>query len=397
MTTTAQAPQVTLQGIVVPASAINPQEFMKRTRRQVFLQKTISASNGLGSTDTITILQTGVLSELLVRLVGSVVVTPNAGTVATNWRWPYDLVRAVRFSANGVANLTNCNGWFLKLRDNLRRGELDDRGVINAVGGASPGTARTQGTLSLASESWGLGQNVTAIGAGTYNFELVIPVSIAHDPVNLLGAIFAQTTSTALELNIDYANLVDLFTLTSNATVTMSWAVFCEAVVFSIPANPAGGIFLPNLSAFHQLIQTKAPNAVSNGNNEIKLAGSGPGRMLMRIMFRTFNGATPVVLPMNATNYSQPYWRYGGNTTPEQWQDGQDLREQNERLFNSDVGGLEGFGVIDFDSQWSFRDAVDEASASELRFGFSIPNGVSLTSPFTEYCQEVILAGATAA
>lgn len=394
---TAATANVTMQGISVPASSVNPNEFFKRTRRQVFLQRTIPQSAGPGSTDTITILQTGVLSEVIVRLVGTIVVTLPTGTCASTWAWPYDLVRAARFSANGVANLINCSGWHLKARDIMRRGALDDRGVPQGIGGASPGTSRTQGTLSLASESWGVGQAVTAIPAGTYNFDLQIPIPVAHDPVNLLGAIFAQTTSTALELNLDYNPLGSLFTLTGTATVALAYSATVEAVVFSLPANPAGGIFVPNLSAFHQLIASKAPNAISVGANEIKLAGSGPGRQLMRLFFRTMNGTVPSALPVNATNYSQPYWRFGGNTTPEQWTDGQDLREWNERLFNTDFGGTEGFAVLDWDSQWAFRDSIDEATASELRFGFTIPQGVSLTSPYTEYVQEVILAGTTAA
>ncbi len=394
-----QQPALTsLQGILVPTESVNPQAFFANTRRQVVLQKTISAFAGLGATDTIPILQSGILAEIVLKLTGSVVVALPTGTCATTALWPYGILKAARFSANGVSNLINAGGWELRARELVCNGELNDRGVANGIGGASPGTSRTQGTLGLASESWGLGSNVTAVAANTYNFDLTLKVPVAHDQVNLLGAIFAQTSSTALELNLDWESLANLFTLTGTATATVSMSVYPEAVVYSIPANPKGGIWVPNLSAFHSFVKTKAPNAVSNGLNEIKLAGRGVGRQLMRVLFRTFSGTAPgAPLAMTATNYTTPYWRYGGNTTPEQWIDGQDLREYNERVAGSDLGGFAGFGMLDWDSQWAFRDSIDEGAASELRFGFTIPNAVGLTSPYTEYTQETILAGATAA
>jgi hypothetical protein len=97
-----------------------------------------------------------------------------------------------------------------------------------------------------------------------------------------------------------------------------------------------------------------------------------------------------------APNLTQPYWRYGTNTTPETWLDGQDLRYLMERDYGVDLGAFAGYQCVDFDRIWAFRDSVDEGSATELRFGETIASGVTLTNPFMEYFQDVILAGAAA-
>jgi hypothetical protein len=125
----------------------------------------------------------------------------------------------------------------------------------------------------------------------------------------------------------------------------------------------------------------------------------------MRILWRTQNGPAPAYTPVipggpgggGATpNVTQPYWRYGTNTTPETFLDGQDLRYMNERDYGVDLAALTGFECIDFDRSWAFRDSVDEGSATEIRFGYSISSGVSLNAPLCEYSQDVILAGAAA-
>ena len=394
-------PSLTFQGIVVPGSSLNPKAFFAGTRRQWVLQKTLAAFAGFGNTDVVDTLRSGILSGYIVKVSGNLV-TAGTGTTATTARWPYYLIRAARFQANGQSNLINADGWFCRLREFMSDPEMNDRGVVNGIGGASPGTQRTQGTLALNSESWGVGSNVTAIANGTYDVELSFYIPVAYELKMLTGAVFCQTLSTTLELDIDWANLTDLFTLTGNNTVTFTPTVTVEAEMFTIPSDGKGGMWLPNLSAFHSFIQSRAPNAIANGNNEITLAGQGVGRQLMRVAWRTQNGPAPAYVPIlpqaGAPAYAitQPYWRYGTNTTPETWLDGEDLRHMNERHYGVDVAAFAGYEVIDFDRTWAFRDSVDEGSATELRFGYTIGGAVSLTTPFCEYVQDVVLAGAAA-
>ncbi len=396
-TATQQSPNVALQGILVPQSSINPQQFFERTRRLRTRQDSFAISS-FGGTYNKSLLQTGIISGLWLKFAGTVTVTLAAGTCASTMRWPYGLVKNARFSANGQSNLINTGGWSLKAREMMQRGDLNDRGVSRGIGGASPGTATTQGTLSLNNESWGIGQNVTAIaGAPTaYPVKLAWFLPVAMDKVTLTGAIFAQTSSTDLSLNVDFAPTTELFTLTGAATVAIAGTFTLEAELATIPMAPDGGIVVPDLSVFHSIITTRFASP-SNGMNEIRLSGQGVGRSLQRLWFQTFNGATPAPLAVNATNYVNVGWRYGGNDTPEVWQDGESLAYWDEDLFSVDFATSQGFAVLDWASEYAYRDAIDEGAATELRLLAEIASGVALTSPFIEYTQETLFAGTVGA
>jgi hypothetical protein len=392
------APTQLMQGIEVPTSSINPREFFRLTRRLTILEKNLAAFAGLGSTDTIPILQTGVLSGLLVQFQGTLTVNLAAGTCATTGRWPYDLIRAARFTANGQSNLINCHGWKLKAREIMQRGDLTDRGVIRGIGGASPGTQVQQGTLSLNTENWGVGQNVTAIpGAPTvYNVNLEWYVPVAFDDLTLTGAIFAQTSATDLYLAIDWAPSSDLFVLTGAATAVLAGSVNVFATLYTIPQGPNGSIIVPDLSTFHSLIESRVPT-VALGDNEIRLAGQGVGKQLLRMYGQLWNGTTTAPLPLNTTNYGQVLWRFGGNDTPEVWNNGLAHAHRVEKLFDADLASFQGIWCHDFASENAFRDSVDEATATELRFLVNIQNGVTLAgTPVIEYVQETASVGSAA-
>lgn len=392
-----RVPTIALQGVVVPQSAVKPDVFFKKTRRMRIKQDGFTFP-GVGQTQRLSMRQVGIIGGLYIKFSGQVVVTLGGGTAATTNQWPYNLCRNIRFSANGQSNLINVSGWNLKPRECMARSDHNDRGVARGIGGASPGTSRTQGTMSMANEDWGLGQNVTAIvGAPTtYPVELEWYVPVAFDKVDLTGAIFAQTSATDLALELDFATQAELFTLTGAATAAVTGSFVVEADVYTIPQDGDGGIVVPDLSVFHSLIQTRYTSP-SNGLNEIRLAGQGVGRQLMRMWFRTWSGAVPAPLAMNATNYGNVGWRYGGNDTPEVYQDGKANAYWAEDLFGVDFAQQQGFGVLDWSSEFAFRDSIDEGAATELRLLVEIPSGVSLTSPYIEYVQETLFAGSVGA
>lgn len=390
-------PSQIMQGIEVPTSSINPAQFFQLTRRLTILEKNLAAFAGLGSTDTIPILQTGVLSGIMVQFSGQLVVTTATGACASTGRWPYDLPRAMRFTANGQSNLINCHGGALKARELMARGDLTDRGVTRGIGGASPGTQVNQGTLSLNTENWGVGQNVTAIAAGTYPVELEWYVPIAFDDLTLQGAIFAQTSATDLYLAIDWAPQSDLFQLTGTATATLTGSVNAFATLYTIPQAPSGDIIIPDLSVFHSLIESRV-STLGNGDNEVRLAGQGVGKQLLRIFGRTWNNGTAqqAALPVNTANYGQMLWRFGGNDTPEIYNNGAAFSHRIEKIFDTDMCTYQGIWCHDFASENAFRDSVDEGTATELRFLINIQNSVTLTNAYAEYVQETVSIGSAA-
>lgn len=383
---------VTVQGIQVPSTSIDPKGFYKATSRERFLEKSIAAIQGPGNTDTFSIKQAGIIAALDLKVSLSVVVTPSTGSVGSTARWPYDLIKRIRLSANGVNNIISVSGAKLMAHRFMETGALSDKGIAQGVGGASPGSTVQSGTLSLGSEAWGIGSNVTAIAAGTYDVELYYRLPVAFDLIKLLGAIFAQTAATSIDITIDWMELSSLFTIVSPATVAITGSVTTEGIVFTIPRNSAGDPIIPNLSAFHSLVEND-DFAVGQGAYESMLMGTGVGKRLLRVFWQLWSNGAPVVL--NAANFGQCGWKLGGNVTPEAWNDGRLLRMWQERLYNTDIGAIFGFGCMDFASQWAMRDSIDEATATNLRILVS-PNN-ALTNPRLEVVQETLFAGQGAA
>ncbi|MFD9837077.1 hypothetical protein, partial [[Kitasatospora] papulosa] len=226
-----------MQGIAVPAESVRPTEFFARTRRHFQLEKAATWA-GLGGQDVVELKKSDVLGGLTIRFKGSLVITLPSGTAATTARWPYDLIKQVRFTANGASNLINCSGLKLKVREFQVRADLNDRGVSNTVGGV----ARTQGTLAKASESWGVG-SASTLSAGTYDVDLEWFVPVAEDQVDLSGAIFCATSSTDLTLTIDWEQSTNLFALTGGATAVFNTGVEeVHSTKYAIPIGADGQI-----------------------------------------------------------------------------------------------------------------------------------------------------------
>lgn len=382
-----------MQGVAVPAASVRPTEFFARTRRHTVTEKN-STWAGLGGQDVFELKKADILGALQLRVYGSATVTPGTGTVSSTRRWPYDLPRQIRFTANGASNLLNANGAALVAREFMATPDRDDRGVSQSIGGVTV----NQGTLSKASESWGIGSGASSIAGGTYNFDFIIPIPVAENQVDLVGAIFCASSSTDLTLVVDWESVGNMFTLTGNGAVSISASVELTSIRYSIPVGTDGQIVVPDLSVFHSLVKT-ATGTLSNGANEIRLVGQGAGKTLLRTYFRTLNGAIATASPlaMNSTNYGEIGIRFASNETPDDYFDGQVLRYINERAYNVDIGGQYGYGCLDYAAENAFRDAIDMGTTSELRILATIQNAVTLTTPSFEYVQETIFAAGTGA
>lgn len=385
------APARYMQGIAVPANSVNGNEFFARTRRKIQTEAS-KTYNGLGSQDVFELKKTDILSGLIIRFDGSLTIALPTGTAATTARWPYDLLKGVRFTANGQSNLINCSGLKLKLREMQSRGDLSDRGVSNAVNGVTV----SQGTLAMAHESWGVGSRASAIPAASYDVDLDWFVPIAEDQVDLAGAIFAATSSTDLTVTLDWATAAELFALTGTATASLTGVVTLTAVRYSVPLGADGQIVVPDLSTFHSLIQSRH-TSIANGENEVRLVGQGAGKTLLRVSAQLWNGATPAPVVLNEDNFGRMAWRYSGNETPDEYFDGQLMRIVNERQYNSDIGGVWGFHSHEFAAENAFRDTVDLGTTSEWRLLETVQSGVVLVNPALEVLTESIFSAGAGA
>lgn len=387
---------VTMQGVAIENAIVDPTYFFANTRRQrLQIASPVAAFQGLGNTDSVTLKKTGILGAIDVKAVGSVVVTLNSGTCATTAKWPYDLPKLFRLSANGQSNIVNASGAKLKARHLMTTPGLTDRGVVEGVGGASPGTQVNQSTLALASESWGLGKSVTAVPAGTYNFDLTWRLPIAWDLIKLLGAVYLQTSSTSIDLNIDWSPTSDLFVLTGGATAVVSCAFTVEGITFTIPPGPGNqGIVIPDLSVFHTITQSNI-TGLGQTTNEQVIPGQGVGKTLMRLIGQWWDlaaGSPGAPLVLNESNFGNIGWEYGGNVKPEIYTDGMAVRRANEEVYGVDIGGA-GLFALDFANYWGFRDSVDEGDASQLTLVIQVLNAV--TNPRLELVREEIVGGAS--
>lgn len=381
---------IAMQGIAIPAAVVDKQAFFARTNRRTQQEKSLSFTLGQSTRDIIPLRKSDILSEVVLHITGNLTITPGTGSVGSTAAWPYNLIRNVKFSANGASSLISARGWTLRAREIAKDEGLNDRGISQTVGGAS----KNQGTLSLACEAWGVGQNTPTLGAQTnvpVDLELVIPV--AEDPFDLSGAIFLQTASAELAVEIEWANTSDLFTLAGNGAVSFSGNVSVQSTKFEIPTQN-GAIIVPDLSMFHSLVETNTV-ALANGENEAVVIGQGAGKYVLRVIYQHMNGAVPAPIPMTAANFGLQAYRFGTSETPDQWVDGSKLRIAMERAYNSDLGGLQGFGVHEF-AKAGFRDLLDMGVTSDLRLVTTILNSVTLTQAKLWYAVESVYRSGSA-
>lgn len=399
-TASAVNPGSALQGIPTPSVTVNPDLFYRATRRMKFTMKPKIAIAGLGSADSIQLKQTGIVTQLEVRISGSVTFGGTIGTTTMSYEWPLNIIQNMKLSANGQSNLINLRGAPVRALEYIMNPKLDDSGL-----GASFGaTAVTSGTLKLPCDDWGTsgvnalnpGANVAAIG--TYTVDLTYFVPVAADMVNLIGSIYAQTSATNLTLDVQYntqgaaaggtSNTGLISAMGASATFASALNIEVTGVVYSIP-NVGGTFVVPDLSQFHQLSETRV-GGQSAGVNEYNLPGTGVGRKLLRLIFQEYSGTPPIPLAVNDANYSTVGWAYGGNDVPEQYARGGNLRAANIRIAGVDIGGNWGFGLWDFATIFALRDVVDEGMTSDLRVQMGLV--ASPTSGFAQVTQETLFA-----
>jgi hypothetical protein len=386
---TPQVQPIAMQGIAIPAAIVDPAEFRRRTRRHVQQERKVSFTLGTSTQDIIPLRRSDILSEITLHITGSLTITPGTGTVASTAEWPYNLIKNVAFSANGVSSLISARGWTLRAREYAKDEGLSDRGVSQTIGG----TVRSQGTLSLGCEAWGVGSNTTALGAQTnVPVDLVLTIPVAEDQTDLSGAIFLQTSSAELSVVLNWANLSELFVTTGNGAAAFSGSVEVITTKFEIPTIN-GAIVVPDLSLFHSLVETNSP-VVSNGENETIVVGQGAGKYVLRVLYQTYNNGAP--LPMTSANFGLQAWRYGTSETPDQWPNGSALRIAMDRAYNTDLGGVLGFGVHEF-AKAGFRDLVDMGVTTDLRLVSQVNNSVTLTNPKLWYAVESVYSSGKAA
>lgn len=380
---------LSMQGIAIPAAVVDKPGFLRRTRRHTQLEQTRAvtiqpAGSGPSNTrDTITLRRSDILGEITLRLTGTLTVTPGSGSVASTAAWPYGVFRNVGFNANGASSLISARGWTLKAREIAKDEGLSDNGVAQTVAGST----KSNGTLALPTEAWGVGQSTTGLTAGGA-VELVVTIPVAEDLFDMSGAIFLQTSSAELSVIIDWAAITDVFAFTGNGAASFTGTLEVHTTKFEIPTEN-GAIIVPDLSMFHSLVETSAPVLSTGIDTETIVVGQGAGKYVLRVLQQLQNGAVNAPVPVTSANFGLMAWRYGTSETPDQWFSGSALRHNNARQYNSDLGGLQGYACHEF-AKAGFRDLVDMGVTADLRLVNNVTSSVTLNNAKLWYAVESV-------
>ncbi len=364
-TMTPSAPLI--QGVQAPQVDVNPDAFYKATRRLRFNGRSPVAIAGLGSTDSFSLRQTGIVAQLELRVFGTVTFGGTITGTSMSYEWPLNLPKKIRLSANGQSNLISVRGIKIRALEMATNAKLDDTGL----GGTFGATAVTSGTMKLPCDDWGtsgvnaLNPGATVAATGVYTFDVTYFCPVSADQISLIGAIYAQSSGTNLSFDVDWNTQNALLTLGGSATFAQALQYMVTIRAFSIP-QVGGRFVVPDLSQFHQLSEVNYPGLGQNTNEPV-LSGTGVGRRLLRAFFQTYSGSPNIPLALNATNYNTVGWAYGGNDVPESYPNGQSLRAENIRVGGVDLGANWGIGLWDFANQFAVRDTVDQGATSDLR------------------------------
>lgn len=384
------APLTSLQGVESPPVSVDPNLFYLATRRMKYLMRNLTAIAGLGSTDNVPLRQTGIVAGLEVRVAGNIVFGGTITGSSMSYEWPLNLVRSFGLTANGQSNLIKARGITIRAMEFITNPRLDDQGVTRTFNG----TAAAAGTFALPCDDWGtsgvnsLAPNSTVAAIGTYTADLTYYLAVAADYISLVGSVYAQSSATNLSLDIDWNTQAALLTLGGAATFAHTLQYSVTGMAYSIP-NVGGRFVVPDLSQFHQFVDVRV-SGLGQGQNEPILSGTGVGRKLMRLVTQVFSGTPAAPLAVNATNFGQMGWAFGGNDVPESYPNGTLMRAQNIRQAGCDLGGLWGFAVWDYASQFALRDIVDEATTADLRVQLTLNNAP--TAGAVQIAQETLFA-----
>lgn len=341
----------------------DPGSFFALTSKQVNPIPGI-AHPGAGQAFARQLPQVGVKSKLRITFSGTLTVATAA--VTTSKDWPYNLLKNFKLSVNGQNDLFNCTGVDLTVLRDLRYPAFIE--AVQAFAGTIGGG--------------------DSVGTGTTTLYLSWEVPIAMDDVSLIGALFAQSSSTNITAQCTIAANTDLFSANpGNATITGTWTI--EETFFEVPFGAQGELIVPDLSRLHGFNAFDTP-FTATGDATAKLIRSDG--QLMRLLVRADHSATARLSadPSAASSRKIDAIRleYGGNKRPYVFNPAASLREVNNQHYGGPA--LYDFLVFDFAKENPARDAVIMLGTTELQTVVTVNSGVTVSAGQLHPVQETL-------
>lgn len=342
----------TLQTIPTQAFRISPAEFFAKTDKEVFTAKTLTHPSA-GQPWTTALLQAGIVGRLELKFVGTLVVSTAA--VTTSSAWPYNLLNNFTLSANGQNLLWNCSGIDLKALRHVRfpsYSELVDN-FPGTVGGGD------------------------SVATGTYNVELTFEVPLGMDDATLIGALYAQSGTTNLQLTGTIASNTELFSANpNNAAITGTW--YIQETIFSVPQDTGSGeLIIPDLTKLHGFtgVETGYSNTDEVRTPLVKQAGNLE-RLFLSVTRSTGNRLSAMPNASSANKLDSVRLEYGGNKRPYDINPASYLLNLN----NQHYGAPAPYDrlVLDMVRENPLRDAILLAGVTELAIVPKVGSGVTV-------------------
>lgn len=325
--------------------------FAQLTERQAMPQ-TSQEIKGLGKKQTLYVEKVGVVARIRLLVKWKVECTEEEKSIFNNG-FPWRLLPQISIESNGVTGIISCSAMALEAR---RR-----RIFRNPVSAILANPKKIEEGAKVKKE--------------VISGEFAIEIPIAHDMETLIGSLLAQNEETSLSVTLQWANEEEL--QHAGKLAKLEGEILWSTTVFSIGTAPIGKqevTVLPDLSAFHGLLESETP-VVGNGIKKANLIRTS-GQLLC-IGAAMQNGLQKELRP---TKWNKFALEYGGNKDPLVWEPASELLELNADEYD----GIVAVGVgavaterltwlfVDQEADNPSRDMIVPEQLTEFRavFGF---------------------------
>jgi hypothetical protein len=354
---------------------VSPKDFMERTERNDMPLTPITFP-GFGSFADLRINNVGIIAGIELVFEGTLT-SVGAANIAPGHKWPYGMLREVAISVNGQSNLIAVDGQDLKARElRITRNYNDAVAVTPVTAAAVPFNA-----------------------AGSASVIVTWRIPIAHDERVLLGAIFAQSDESYLNMRLSTANQPaaadgDLFDYTAGTSIALTGSFYPTLTFYEIPQVSDGQrnlIVVPDLSQLHGMAVINSPVA-QNGEfaqNLLRTTGA-----LTCLYHRVDNGTYSTINLHVATTVTGYKLTYGGNQTPREFQHAA-LSWKNARDYDGLIAPVSpsGFPVryllLDLEVENPMRDVILPKGVTDLQTRMTF-SGVTWTNGLLHTVQETL-------
>lgn len=359
----------TLSHVPSQPFVVDPAAFFQMTRRNVITARSGPAPAPGGFTNH-QLLQTGIVSKLLVTYRGTLTITaPAAGVTpaTTSDLWPYGVLGGLTLSANGQTDLISVGGVDLHA---LR-------------------FARYPAYREFVDQFPGTVGGGDALAAGTYPVHLTWEVPIAIDDTTLIGAIYAQSSATNLTLRTAMATMAELFTASPGLAAFSNGTIDVQEILFEVPYDGGGNLLIPDLSRLHGINGVDVPFQ-SVGEQRAQLVRSQGQLSRLFVSVRASAANRLSALPNAASTKKLEALRveYGGNQRPYVFEPAATLLSYNGQHYGAPVpyDRL----VLDLVKENPPRDVFLMQGLTELAVVPRVGAGVTVTGGAVRLVQETL-------